>query len=160
MACRIPILRFEQYCNTEATIGFIFRIVATSARFFSFLILTSSSRTWCGTQKVSRISLLYCFQLIRHLILHFSSMQRFPALNRHFRFRSVVPNPHHRTSHGKLPWENTNSQGSLIGWTTGQMFRCFSKIQLVLIQHIHFVASISFRITLRLLSPVFRLILV
>ena len=27
-----------------------------------------------------------------------------PALNRRFRFRSVVPNLHHRISHGKLPW--------------------------------------------------------
>ena len=78
MACRIPILRFEQYCSTEATIGFVLRIVATFARFFSFLILTSLSRTCSGIRKVSRFSvfsLLYCFQLIRHQILRFSKKQ-------------------------------------------------------------------------------------
>ena len=56
MARRIPILRFEQYCSTEATIVFALRIVATFARFFSFLTLTSSSRTCSCTQQVSRIS--------------------------------------------------------------------------------------------------------
>ena len=108
MACGIPILRFEQYCSTEATIGFVLRIVATFARFFSFLILTSSSRTCSSTQKVSRISvfsLLYCFQLIHRQIVHFSNIQCCPALNRRFRFRSVVPNLRHRISHGKLPWD-------------------------------------------------------
>ena len=52
MACRIPILRIAQYCCTEATIGFVLLIVATFAHFFSFLILTSSSRTCSSTQKV------------------------------------------------------------------------------------------------------------
>ena len=64
MACRISILRFEPYCNTDATIGFVLRIVATFVRFFSFFALTSSSRTCSGTQNVSRISvfpLLHCF---------------------------------------------------------------------------------------------------
>ena len=51
MACRKPILRFEQHCNTEATIGF----VATFAQFFSFLTLTSSSRTCSCIQKLSHI---------------------------------------------------------------------------------------------------------
>ena len=108
MACRIPILRFEQYCSTDATIGFVLRIVATFARFFSFLILTSSSRTYSSTQKVSRISvfpLLYCFQSIRHQFLHFSSIQCCPDLKRRFRFRSVVLNLCHRFSHGKFPWD-------------------------------------------------------
>ena len=78
------------------------------ARFFSFLILTSSSRTCSGTQKLSRISvfsLLYCFQLIRRLILHFSNIQCCLALNRRFRFRGVVPNLNDRISHCKLPWD-------------------------------------------------------
>ena len=108
MACRIPILQFEQYCSTEATIGFVLSIVATFARFCSFLILTSSSRTCSGTRKFSRISvfsLLYCFQLIRRHILHFSSIQRCPALNQRLRVRSVVPNLCHRISHGKIPWD-------------------------------------------------------
>ena len=108
MACRIPILRFEQWCTTEATIGFVLRIVATFARFLSFLILTSSSRTCSNTQKVSRISVfrsLYCFQLIRRQILHFSNIQCCPVLNRRFRFRSVVPHLRHRISHGKLSWD-------------------------------------------------------
>ena len=106
MACRIPILRFEQYCSTEATIGFFLRIVASFARFFSLLILTSSSRTCSCTQKVSRISgfpLLYCFQLLRHQILHFSCIEGCPDLNRRFRFRSVILNLCHRFSHGKFP---------------------------------------------------------
>ena len=110
----------------------VLRILATFARFFSSLILTSSSQTCSGTQKISRISvfsLLYCFQLIRRQILHFSSIQRFPALNRRFRFRSVVLNLHHRIPHGRLLGTTTNSQGSLIGWTTGKMFRRSSKIQ-------------------------------
>ena len=84
IACTIPILRFEQYRSTEATIGFVLRIVATFARFFSFMILASSSRTCSRTQKVSRISvfsLLYCFQLIRHQVLHSSSIQCCPDLN-------------------------------------------------------------------------------
>ena len=108
MACRKPILRFEQYWSTEATIGFVLRIVATFARFSFFLILTSSSRTCSSTQKVSRISvlsLLCCFQLIRRQILHFSNIQCCPALNRRSRFRSVVPNQCHRISYGKLPWD-------------------------------------------------------
>ena len=123
MACGIPILQFERCCSTEATIGFVLRIVATFASFFSFLILTSSSRTCSRTQNVSRISvfpLLYCFPLIRRQILHSSNIQSGPALNRRFRFRSVVPNL------------CTNSHE-----TTGQMFRLFSKIQPVLVQQIH-----------------------
>ena len=107
MACRIPILRFEQYCSTEATIGFVLRIVATFARLLSFLIPTFSSRTCSGTKTVSRISvfsLLHCFQLIRLHSLHFSNFQCCPALNRRFRLRSVVPNLRRRNSHGKLHW--------------------------------------------------------
>ena len=50
--CRIPILRFEHQCNTEAEIGF----VPTFAQFFTFLILTSSSRT-CSCIPKSRTSL-------------------------------------------------------------------------------------------------------
>ena len=118
MACKIPIMRFEQYCGAEATIGFVLHSVATFARFFSFLILTSSSRTCSGTQNVSRISvfsLLYCFQLIRHQILHFSSIQCSPALNRRFGFRSVVPNLHHRILHGKLHWDK-NEFTTLAHW--------------------------------------------
>ena len=106
MACRIPILRFEQYCSTEATIGFVMCVVATFARFFSFLMLTSSSRTCSCLQKVPRISvfpLLYCFHLIHHRIVHFSSIQCCPDMNRRFRFRSVVPNLCHRFSQGKFP---------------------------------------------------------
>ena len=94
MACGIPILRLEQFCGTEATIDFVLRIVATFARFFSFLMLTSSSRTCFGTQKLSRISvfsLLSCFQSIRQRILHFSNIQCCHFLNRRFRFQSVVP---------------------------------------------------------------------
>ena len=163
MACRIPILRFEQWCTTEATIGFVLRIVATFARFLSFLILTSSSRTCSSTQKVSRISVfrsLYCFQLIRRQILHFSNIQSCPVLNRRFRFPSVVPHLRHRISHGKLPWNKYEFT------KLGQMFRCFSKIQPVLIHrwpkqtHLNLVASILFRIKLRLPSPVFRLTLI
>ena len=155
MACRIPILRFEQYCSTEATIGFVLRIVATFARFLSFLILTSSSRICSGTKKVSRISvfsLLHCFQLIRRHILHFSNIQCCPALNRP---RTV-----------SFIGTNTKSQGSVLGWTTGQMFRCFSKIQPVLIHRwpkqtdLNLVASILFRIEVHRPSPVFRLILI
>ena len=56
MACRIPILQFEQHCSTEATIGFL----ATFAQFFSFLILTSSSRT-CS-----------CIQSLAHLCIPFA----------------------------------------------------------------------------------------
>ena len=111
MACRTPILRFEQCCSTEATIGFVLRIVATFARFFSFLILTPSSRTCSSTQKLSRISvfsLLYCFQLIHRQFLHLSNIQCCPALNRRSRFRSVIPNLCHRISYGKLG-TNTNS---------------------------------------------------
>ena len=108
MACRLPFLQFEQYCSTEATIGFVLRIVATFARFFSFLIPTSSSRTCSRTHNFLRISvfsLLCCFQLIRHHILRFSNIQCCPALNRRFRLRCVVPNRCHRISYGKLPWD-------------------------------------------------------
>ena len=84
-ACRIPpILRFEQYCSAEATFGFVLHIVATFARFFSFLILTSPSRTCSCTQKVSRtsvFSLLYYFQFIHNQILRFSSIQCCLALS-------------------------------------------------------------------------------
>ena len=69
---------------------------------------SSSSRTCSGTQKFSRISvrsLLYCFQLIRRQILHFSNIRCCPALNRRSRFRSVVPNLCHRISCGTLPWD-------------------------------------------------------
>ena len=110
--------------------GLVLRIVATFARFFSFLILTSSSRTCHRIQKFSRtsvLSLLYCFQLIRRQILHSSYIQCCLALNRRSRFRSVVPKLCHRMSYGKLPWTNTNSPGSLLGWTIGQMFRCFRR---------------------------------
>ena len=98
-------VRRAQYCSTKETIDFVLRIVATFARFCSFLILTSSSRTCSSTLKFSRISvfsLLCCFQLIRRQILHFSNIQCCPALNRRFRFRSVVPILHHRISHGTL----------------------------------------------------------
>ena len=64
----------------KATIGF----VATFAQLFSFLILTSSSRTCSCIQKVSRIFVfpsLSCFQLIRHKILRFSNIQCRLALN-------------------------------------------------------------------------------
>ena len=160
MACRIPILRFEQWCNTEATIGFVLRIAATFARFLSFLILTSSSRTCSSTQKVSRISVfrsLYCFQLIRRQILHFSNIQCCPVLNR-LLFPICVTESRTVSFLGT----NTNSQSSVIGWTTGQVFRCFSKIQPLLIHRwpnqtdLNLVASIK----LRLPSPVFRLTLI
>ena len=108
MACRVPIMRFEQYCSTEATIGFVLRIVATFARLLSFFILPSSSRTCSGTKKVSRISvfsLLCCFQLIRRQIVHFSNIQCCPALKGRFRLRSVVPNLRRRNSNGRLHWD-------------------------------------------------------
>ena len=118
MACRIPILRFEQYCGTEATIGFVLRILATFKRFFSFLLLTSSSRTCACTLKISRISvfpLLFCFQLIHHQILYFSSIQCCPDLHRRFRFRSVFSICITDSRTLNFLGTNTNSQSSLIG---------------------------------------------
>ena len=93
---RIPILRFEQHCSTEVS-GFLATFVATS-----------SSRTCSCIQKVWHIfafTLPSCFQLIRHRILRFSSIQYRPALNRRFRFRSVIPNLCHRISYGMLHWD-------------------------------------------------------
>ena len=130
----------------------------------SFLILRSSSRTCSGTQNVSRISmfsLLYCFQLIRHQILHFSSIQCCPALKRRFGFRSVVPNLHHRILHGKLHWDKyefTRLAHWLDHWPHVSLLlqnpACLDPT------NSHLVASILFRIKLRLLSPVFCLIFV
>ena len=164
MACRIPILRFKQHCSTEATIVFVRRVVAPFARFFSFLILTSSSRTCSGTQKVSRISvfsLLYCFQLIHHRIMSFSSIQCCLALDRRFRFRSVVPNLRNRISHGKLPWGKYEFTG-LVHWLDYRPNVSLLQQNPVCLDptNSRLVASISFRTQLRLPSPVFRLILV
>ena len=63
MVWRTPILRFD----------FVLRIVATFARFFSFLVLISSSRTCSNAKKISRIyvlSLLYCFQTTSPFLQH------------------------------------------------------------------------------------------
>ena len=82
--------------------------VATFARFFSFLILTSSSRTCFGIQKVSRISvfsLLYCFQLIRHQILRSLQHPMLSCSEWMLQISSVVPNLCHQISHGKLHWD-------------------------------------------------------
>ena len=109
MACRVPVLQFEQYCGTEATIGFVLRIVAICARFFSFLILTYLRLELVPIPRRSRVSLvfslLYCFQLIRRQSLHFSNIQCCPAPKRRSRFRSVVPNLCHRISYGIPPWD-------------------------------------------------------
>ena len=48
--------------------------------------------------------LLFCFQWIRQRILRFSNIQCCLALNRRFRFRSVVPDLCHRISYGTLHW--------------------------------------------------------
>ena len=119
MACRIPIFRFRQHCSTEATVGFVRRIVAKFARFFSFLILTTSSRTCSGTQKVSRISvlsLLYCSQLIHHRMIRFSSIQMLSCSEStpsDFEVWFPICVSESRTE--SFLGTHTNSQGSLIG---------------------------------------------
>ena len=80
MACRISILQFEQHCGTEATFGFVLRLVATFARFFSCLILTSSSRTCSGTQKFSRIRVLFAVLFPIDPLQNSPFLQRRPAL--------------------------------------------------------------------------------
>ena len=106
---------------------------------------------------VQKQRLAYCFQLIRRQILHFSSIQCCPALNRHFRFRSVFHNLHHRISHGKLPWnkyEITRLAHWLDHWPNVSLLQqnpnCLDPTSS------HLVASISFRNKLCLPSPVFR----
>ena len=151
MACRIPILRFEQHSSAEATIGLVFPF----AQFFSFLILTSSSRTCSGIQRVSHIvfPLLSSFQLIRHRLLRFSSIQRSSALNRRFKFRSVIRNRCHRISYGMLQWDKyefTRLAHWLDNWPNVLLLQqnptCYGRTNL------HLVASILFRIKLRLPS--------
>ena len=141
---RIPILRFEQHCSTEVS-GFLATFVATS-----------SSRTCSCIQKVWHIfafTLPSCFQLIRHRILRFSSIQYRPALNRRFRFRSVIPNLCHRISYGMLHWDKYEFT-SLAHWLD-------NRPNVALLQqnptylgptNLHLVASILLRIKLRRLK--------
>ena len=112
MACGLPILRFEQHCNTEATFG----CVATFAQFFSSSILTSSSRTVLASRK-SRVSLIpfavllpidpsQNFQCLLHSMLSCSelTLQISKYASRVTESRTV-----------SFVGTNTNSQGLLIG---------------------------------------------
>ena len=77
-------------------------------------------------------------------------------------FWSVLPN----LFTARFLGTNANSQGSLIGWTTGHMFRSFGKIQPVLVHGwptqtgLHLVSSITFKIRFCLPSNHIRAVLV
>ena len=142
----------EYQSCTEATIGF----VAIFAQFFSFLILTSSSRTCSCIQKVSHIfafTLPSCIHMIEHRIFRFSSIQCRPNLNRRFRFRSVIPNLCHRISYGMLhcdKYEFARLAHWLENWPIVSLLQ--SKPTCLGPTNLHPVAPISFRIKLRLPS--------
>ena len=118
--------------------GVAFRIVATFARFFSFLILTSSFSNLFPVPRIYRVSLLYWLPInpspnspfLKHSMLSCSGIDvsdfevLFPICTTESRTVSFLGT-------------KTISQGSLIGQTIGQMFPCFSKIQLILIQQVN-----------------------
>ena len=134
MACRIPILQFEQYCTSDATIGFVLRIVAT----FALLFLLDTDIYVSNLFQYSENITYFCVLFAVLLPLDPSPNSQFlqhSMLNRSFRFRSVVLHLCHRISYGKLPWDKYEFT-RFAHWTTSQMFRCFSKLQPVLMQQI------------------------
>ena len=151
-SCRGPILQVEQHCSTEATIGFFFKICA-------ILLLLDTEVFFLNLFLYPKVSpffvfpSLFCFRSIRHRIRRFSSIRCCPALNRRFRFRSVVPDLCHRISYGTLHWykfEFTSLAHWLDHWPNVSLLRqnptCLGPTNLRL------VASVLFRIKLRLPS--------
>ena len=116
MGGRIPILLFEQLCSTEATIGFVPNI----AQFFSY------PEVPC----IFVFSLMCCLQSNDPFFLQHSMLSRSELMLQIFSVWFPICATESRTA--CFIGTNMNSQGSLIAWTTGQMFRCFGKIQLVL----------------------------